>query len=172
MKDLWSPWRIEYILQKKPDGCVFCKGCQADMDAENLILHRGEYNFVILNRYPYNNGHLMVVPYRHINMLNNLTADEQLEMMQLVSLCIEVLKDSMHPDGFNVGMNLGAPAGAGIKDHIHMHIVPRWTGDTNFMPVLADTRVIVEALDQTYARLKPLFEKCLVAQAQGQGNCI
>ena len=167
MKDLWSPWRIEYILQKKPKGCIFCTTCQENLDEENLILFRGEHNFVILNRYPYNNGHLMVVPYRHVNMLNDLPLDEQIEMMQLVSLSIEVLKESMSPDGFNVGMNLGAPAGAGIKDHIHMHIVPRWTGDTNFMPVLSDTRVIVEALEQSYARLKPLFDcKCPISQTQ------
>lgn len=167
MKDLWSPWRIEYVLQKKPKGCIFCTKCQENLDEENLILFRGEHNFVILNRYPYNNGHLMVVPYRHVNMLNDLTPDEQVEMMQLVSLSIQVLTESMHPDGFNVGMNLGASAGAGIKDHIHMHVVPRWTGDTNFMPVLSDTRVIVEALEQSYARLKPLFAcKCPATQMQ------
>ena len=167
MKELWSPWRMEYILREKPKGCIFCTACAEQRDQENLILHRGKHNFVMMNRYPYNNGHLMVVPYRHVSMLTDLTIEEQVNMMSLVNSSVEVLQEVMRPDGFNIGMNLGAPAGAGIKDHIHMHIVPRWVGDTNFMPVFADTRVIVEALEQSYSKLKPVFDcKCVVSVTQ------
>jgi len=158
MKRLWSPWRLEYILGERPGTCIFCEKAQEDRDAENLILLRAEHCFVIMNRYPYNNGHLMVAPYEHVDTPTRLSPEAQTEMMALVNLCLEVLKEGMQPDGFNIGMNLGAGAGAGIVDHIHMHIVPRWSGDTNFMPVLAETHVIVEALGQCRNRLKPLFD--------------
>jgi ATP adenylyltransferase len=158
MNQLWSPWRMEYIVGEKPKGCIFCAKAAEDHDPENLILLRGRTCFVMMNRYPYNNGHLMVAPYVHVDSPTKLSPEAQLDMMALVNICIEVLQQAMSPDGFNVGMNLGASAGAGIKDHIHMHIVPRWVGDTNFMPVLAETHVIVEALEQSYAKLKPLFD--------------
>jgi len=169
MNQLWSPWRMAYIVGSKPEGCIFCSKVAEEHDAENLILLRGRTCFVMMNRYPYNNGHLMVAPYLHVDSPTKLPPDAQLEMMALVNICIDVLQEAMSPDGFNVGMNLGASAGAGIKDHIHMHIVPRWVGDTNFMPVLAETRVIVEALEQSYAKLKPLFDcRCAPAQADGE----
>jgi len=159
MKRLWSPWRMEYILRQKPGGCIFCDKALEQADAENLILFRGEHCFVMINRYPYNNGHLMVAPYEHVDTLTALSPEALTEMMTLIKMCIEVLSEEMRPDGFNVGMNLGAAAGAGIRDHIHMHVVPRWTGDTNFMPVLGDTHVIVEGLDECYQRLCPCFDR-------------
>jgi ATP adenylyltransferase len=157
MKQMWAPWRIEYILGEKVVGCIFCDKIQEEQDAENLILHRGEHCFVIMNRYPYTNGHLMVAPYVHVDSPTRLDAATQAELMALTNRCLEVLAEAMHPQGFNLGMNIGAPAGAGIKDHIHMHIVPRWVSDTNFMPVFCDTRIIPEGLAQTYEKLKPLF---------------
>ena len=158
MKRLWSPWRMEYILGEKPEGCIFCDKVLKEKDSENLILFRGEHCFVIMNRYPYNNGHLMVAPYDHVDMPTKLPAETLTEMMTIVNICLEVLQEEMQPDGFNLGMNLGACAGAGIRDHVHMHVVPRWTGDTSFMPVLADTHVIVEALHDCYERLRPCFD--------------
>ncbi len=166
MNQLWSPWRMEYIVGDKPEGCIFCDKAREDRDSENLILLRGRTCFVMMNRYPYNNGHLMVAPFSHVDSPTLLPPDALVDMMSMVSICIQVLQEAMSPDGFNVGMNLGASAGAGIKDHIHMHVVPRWVGDTNFMPVLAETRVIVEALEQSYAKLKPLFDcRCAPAKA-------
>lgn len=158
MNRLWSPWRMQYVVGEKPEGCVFCRAPQEDQDTENLILLRGRHCYVMMNRYPYNNGHLMIIPYAHVDSPLKMNPDELMELMQLVNVCLEVLQEAAHPDGFNIGMNLGAAAGAGIKDHVHMHIVPRWMGDTNFMPVLGETRVIIEALEQSYAKLKPLFE--------------
>lgn len=158
MNRIWSPWRMEYILDDKPEGCIFCTKPQEQDDIGNLILHRGEHCYVMLNRYPYNNGHLMVIPYRHVDTPRDLSPEALAEMMALVNTSLEVLEETMHPDGYNVGMNLGASAGAGIKDHVHMHVVPRWTGDTSFMPVIGDTRVIVESLRACYDKLKPCFD--------------
>ncbi len=169
MRQLWSPWRLEYIVSPKPKGCIFCEKAAENRDAENLILMRGPSCIVIMNRYPYNNGNLMIAPYIHVNSPTKLPPDTQLDMMALVNICVEVLQEAVSPDGFNIGMNLGASAGAGIKDHIHMHVVPRWVGDTNFMPVLAETRVIVEALEQTYAKLKPLFDCRCIPPRNDQG---
>ncbi len=157
MNRIWSPWRLEYVQGEKPSGCIFCDKPRETNDVENLIIMRGRLCFVMLNRYPYNNGHLMVVPYTHMSMPTELDAETLAEMMSLVNVSIEVLREAMHPDGFNLGMNLGAAAGAGIRDHVHMHVVPRWTGDTNFMPVIGDTRVIVEGLGTCYAKLQPGF---------------
>jgi ATP adenylyltransferase len=170
MKHIWAPWRIDYVRQAKPEGCIFCHKPQEEMDQDqdNLILYRGERCFVMMNLYPYNNGHLMVVPYRHVDTPQALTAEELLEMMTQVNLCIDALQEAMTPDGFNLGMNLGQAAGAGIKDHVHMHIVPRWVGDTSFMPVLCDTRVIVEGIQVCYERLKPLFDRA--ANASDESN--
>lgn len=167
MKQLWSPWRMEYIRRTKPDGCVFCDLPKEDNDPESLILLRGRHSYIMLNRYPYNNGHLMVVPYEHVDTPTKLAAEVLQDMMQQVNVSLTVLKKAMDPDGFNIGMNLGTPAGAGIKDHIHMHVVPRWTGDTNFMPVLAETHVIVEGLIECYTTLRPLFE-CECAPSAGK----
>jgi ATP adenylyltransferase len=149
---------MEYITSEKKPGCVFCDTVKEDQDVDNLILLRGQHSFIMLNRYPYNNGHLMVVPYDHVDTPTKLAPETLFEMMNLVNISLEVLRESMRPDGFNVGMNLGASGGAGIADHVHMHVVPRWTGDTNFMPVLGETRVIVEALNDCYVKLQPLFE--------------
>ena len=169
MKRMWSPWRIEYIRGEHPKGCVFCDKPQETEDPDNLILFRGEHCFVMMNRYPYTNGHLLVVPYQHVSMPYELSQDATLEMNIEINMCLEVLGEAMHPDGFNVGMNLGAAAGAGIKDHLHAHVVPRWVGDTNFMPVLNETRVIVEGLKESYATLRPLFDcRCTLPENQPQ----
>lgn len=153
MEFVWAPWRIEYILGEKDKDCIFCAKPRQNRDRENLILFRGQYNLVMLNKYPYNPGHLMVAPYRHLSGLHPLRTEEMLEHFQLVSRCVDLLRAEMNPDGMNVGINLGKPAGAGIEEHIHTHIVPRWNGDTNFMTVLSDVRVVPEALLATYDKL-------------------
>jgi len=157
MEKLWAPWRMEYILQEKPGGCIFCDKPRQDRDRDNLILHRGADCFVIMNFYPYNNGHLMVVPYRHTADLAALTAAEQSEMMALLGRCTTILTQQLKPHGFNIGMNLGRTAGAGIDDHLHFHIVPRWNGDTNFMPVTGHTKVLSQGLQESWDSLKPWF---------------
>ncbi len=159
MKKIWAPWRMEYITQDKSDECIFCSLPKTEDDKKNFILFRGEYCFVIMNIFPYNNGHLMVSPYRHLACLTKLDSNESLEITELTKNCIQILRDSSTPDGFNVGFNLGKSAGAGYDEHIHNHIVPRWTGDTNFMPVIAETRVIPEHLQKTYEGLVPSFKK-------------
>jgi ATP adenylyltransferase len=161
MNRLWSPWRMAYITGSKPSECVFCQIPLEGKDASNLILFRGDFCYVMLNRYPYNNGHLMVIPYPHVDSPLALESAALSEMMDLSNLCLHVLSEGMHPDGFNIGMNLGAPAGAGIKDHIHLHVVPRWTGDTNFMPVIGETRVISEYLEESYMKLKRIVDQDL-----------
>jgi ATP adenylyltransferase len=155
MKKIWAPWRIEYILQSKDPGCFLCTMFHAapDADREHLLLKRGETCAMLMNRYPYNNGHLMVAPYRHVEKLQQMDPRERSEMMDLVALGMDTLTETMSPDGFNVGINLGEAAGAGLKDHIHVHIVPRWSGDTNFMPVLGDTKVLPQSLDETWELL-------------------
>ncbi|MCL0034990.1 HIT domain-containing protein [Dehalococcoidia bacterium] len=157
MEHLWAPWRMEYILGEKERGCIFCEKPKQDTDAQNYILHRGERNFSMLNIYPYNPGHLMVAPYRHVASLGELNDEELLEHFRLVGRCVSVLRETASPSGFNIGINLGKVAGAGVEDHIHTHIVPRWEGDTNFMPVISHTRVLPEALAETYARLVAKF---------------
>ena len=156
-KPLWAPWRIEYILGEKSDECFICRGLREDRDRENLILKRGTHCLVIMNRYPYNNGHLMIATNRHIDTIEKMTVDEQLEWMSLTSLAVGILKEKMQPQGLNIGVNLGPVAGAGLKDHIHPHVVPRWSGDTNFMPVISDTRVVAQALTELYDQLLPAF---------------
>ncbi len=157
MQQIWAPWRIQYIRQEKPAGCILCEKPGEDNDASNYILYRGKENFVILNSYPYNPGHLMVAPYRHVASLEELTEEERGEHFEIVSQAIRVLKQEFSPGGFNIGANIGGVAGAGIVGHFHTHIVPRWQGDTNFMPVLSEVRVIPEALAETYERLKAAF---------------
>lgn len=152
MKTLWAPWRIEYITGDKEKGCIFCDKPKEGNDKKNLILYKGETSFIIMNRYPYSNGHLMAVPYKHTNNMSDLNDSEKLELMNLTTKCIEIL-DIMNPDGFNVGMNLGTAGGAGIDDHLHFHIVPRWSGDTNFMPLIGDVKVMPEYLEDTYKTL-------------------
>lgn len=157
MKVLWAPWRIEYIAKEKKSGCVFCDACAGGDDGKNLILFRGNSCFIILNRYPYTNGHLMVVPYKHTNELNHLSTEEKAELLDLTIKCKNIL-EIMKPNGFNIGMNLGKVAGAGIDDHLHFHVVPRWEGDTNFMPVLGNLKVMPEYLNLTYDKLKEQIE--------------
>ena len=160
MKDkIFAPWRIGYIQATKDEGCILCDLPREERDEENLILHRGKSSFIIMNRYPYNPGHLMIAPYKHVGVIEELDTGEIYEIIDLCKLAIRVIKSCMEPDGFNIGMNLGRIAGAGIDDHIHLHIVPRWSGDTNFMPVLAGTDVIPEALEETYKKLKEALEK-------------
>jgi len=151
---LWAPWRIDYILSDKHNGCLFCDKPKEDNDEDNLILLRKDTCLVMMNRYPYNNGHLLIAPYRHISSIEGLTVEEMTGLMVTIKECMELLRRVMNPEGFNIGMNIGKVAGAGIADHCHFHIVPRWNGDTNFMPVLADARVMPEHLRVTYKKLK------------------
>jgi len=157
MEHIWAPWRIEYIRVVKAAGCILCDKPKENRDAENYILYRGGHNFIMLNSYPYNPGHLLVAPYRHIGNLEELTPEERSEHFELVSRSIVVLKETFKPGGFNIGANIGKVAGAGIDDHFHSHIVPRWQGDTNYVPVLSDLRVIPQALADTYKMLEGKF---------------
>ena len=153
MEHIWAPWRMRYIELSKPEGCIFCDKIKENRDGENYILYRGRTNFIILNSYPYNPGHLMVVPERHVGDVMSLTPEEMEEHSRLVGMSIEILKSELQPNGFNLGMNIGKVGGAGVEGHIHTHIVPRWNGDTNFMSVMADIRVVPEALAETYKKL-------------------
>lgn len=156
---LWAPWRMEYIKSAKEAGCIFCDKPRQNNDRENFIVHRGTHCFVIMNKYPYNNGHLMIVPYRHQGDIEGLNAAEKEEMMVLLQVSARALKKVMSPHGFNVGMNVGKIAGAGIEDHLHFHLVPRWNADTNFMPVTGHTKVVSEGLGETWEKLKEVFQK-------------
>lgn len=152
MKILWAPWRIKYILGKK-EGCIFCDKVKENKDKENYVLLRGKNAFVMLNTFPYNNGHLIVAPYKHVPDLEGLEKDELSELMELVKTCTQILKKALKPEGFNVGINLGKVAGAGVEGHIHIHIVPRWGGDTSFISAVGNTKIIPESLDDTYNKL-------------------
>ena len=163
MDRLWSPWRYEYIASSdaaNPDssGCVFCKlRDDRDKDEGNFVIHRASHNFIVLNIYPYISGHLLIVPYQHIGELDAAAKETTDELMDLTKRSQTALRDAYQPTGFNIGMNLGRSAGAGIVDHIHIHILPRWTGDTNFMSTVGDTRVIPEDLSTTYEKLRTRF---------------
>jgi len=158
MKVLWAPWRMAYIAGDREQGCLLCSKLKGRDDRGNLILCRSSHSFVILNRFPYTNGHLMVAPNRHVASLDELNEGEMVALMALLKQSIIILKRALKPDGFNVGVNIGSVAGAGIEDHIHFHIVPRWNGDTNFMPVLVETKVMPEYLEKTYDRLISFVE--------------
>ncbi len=160
-KPLWAPWRLEYIAQADElEGCVFCdEGAGQLPESQSLVVHRGESAIVLLNKYPYSSGHLMAAPHRHTGTLGDLTNEEALELHQLAVAGIDALGRTYGPDGFNLGWNLGRPAGAGIADHVHLHVVPRWSGDTNFMPVLADVKVLPEHLLETRDRLREAWAK-------------
>lgn len=158
MKVLWAPWRMGYILSNdKNNGCVFCPGEDRDKDEERLILSLTRNTLVLMNRYPYNNGHLLVAPVKHVSGLEQLNNKEALDLLLMVRKTVEILKRIMNPEGFNVGLNLGGVAGAGMEEHLHFHIVPRWKGDTNFMTVLGDVRVIPEHIRKTYKKLLPYY---------------
>ncbi|HEV8682196.1 MAG TPA: HIT domain-containing protein [Actinomycetota bacterium] len=160
MERLWTPWRMEYIkaagAEDEP-GCIFCDLPARDDDEKNRILARSDKAFVILNAFPYNAGHLMVAPFRHVGELEELSAEELADLDALLQRSIRALKEEYAPQGFNIGMNLGRVAGAGIPDHVHWHVVPRWNGDTNFMPVVGQTKVLPELLQETYQRLRPAY---------------
>lgn len=156
MKKIFAPWRMEYIKSDKLKGCVFCKDSIRDNE---FVLHEKKYSFVMMNRYPYINGHLLIAPFRHVSNLEDLTSDENQEIFDFLSISVGVLKEAIKSEGFNIGINLGKVAGAGIDDHIHVHVVPRWGGDTNFMTVLGETRVIPEDIRKTRDVLLPYFEK-------------
>ena len=159
METLWAPWRMEYILSgDKPEGCIFCPGDNRVGDAERMILYVGSLSMVMMNRYPYINGHLLVAPNKHVPELAKLNDEEVLDLMGTLRKTIDVLKEVMHPEGFNVGLNMGRVAGAGVDDHMHFHIVPRWNGDTNFMTVLGEVRIIPDHIENTYKKLKPHFK--------------
>lgn len=154
MHYIWTPWRMKYIQEnKKVPDCIFCKALTQPDGFDNLVLFRSDNVFVILNRYPYTSGHIMVVPILHKPALDELNALIRAEVMELTSKCVTVLRTVYHPEGFNIGMNIGAIAGAGIADHIHMHIVPRWVGDTSFISTLGQTRVLPESLEDTYQKM-------------------
>jgi ATP adenylyltransferase len=154
MQKLWAPWRGKFILGEKEKGCIFCKRLKEKKDDKNLILFRGEKSFIIMNRFPYNTGHLMVCPNRHTGTLENLTESEMADLMKTTQVSIKLLKSTLKPEALNLGMNLGKVSGAGVANHLHIHIVPRWTGDTNFMPVLAETKVVSISLGEVFRKLK------------------
>lgn len=154
MNVLWAPWRMAYIAGPAAAGCFLCEAPAAGDDSTRLILHRSRRVFAVLNSYPYNSGHLMVAPLRHVPAPEDLDAEERLDLMDTLALVMRVLKAVFQPDGFNVGLNLGRAAGAGVEQHLHVHVVPRWIGDTNFMPVLADVKVLPEHLQTTYEKLR------------------
>ena len=156
METIFAPWRMAYLTDEKLDGCVFCK---CSIRCDEYVVFEGKTCFVMINRYPYTGGHLMIIPNRHVGQYAELTIAERTEIFGLVDISIKVLKESMNPDGFNVGMNLGKAAGAGIEEHIHVHVIPRWEGDTNFMSVVGEVRVIPEDVAITAAKLAPLFKK-------------
>jgi ATP adenylyltransferase len=156
---LWAPWRMEYIMSDKSKDCIFCIGKDEAQDKEKGILYRSNHAYVILNRYPYNNGHLMVSPFQHSSKLEEVDEATGQDMFWLLQRSLEILRKSLRPDGFNIGVNLGRVAGAGIEAHLHVHIVPRWNGDTNFLPVVGEVRVISEALQTSYENLYPYFRE-------------
>ena len=154
MKQLWAPWRMAYIRTFKKNYCVFCQALEHTPDGgENLIVIRGKKSFVILNRFPYASGHLMVIPFQHAPRLEDLTPETRAEMIELVTKGSQVLTEIYQPEGYNIGINMGEAAGAGIEEHIHIHIVPRWRGDTNYISTIGETRVLPETLDETYRRV-------------------
>ncbi|RMH60887.1 MAG: HIT domain-containing protein [Calditrichaeota bacterium] len=160
MEHMWAPWRMAYIAgeEEKIDGCIFCAFPEKNDDERYLIVYRSQYCFVILNKFPYNNGHVMVVPYRHTHDLLALTPVEQQDCQQTLNKAIRALRTVYNPEGINMGMNMGRAAGAGIEEHIHYHLVPRWNGDTNFMPVVSGTKVISESLRQTWEKMRAAME--------------
>jgi len=155
---LWAPWRIKYLHQKSK-GCLFCKIAKSRKDKQNFLIKRGNYSFSVLNIYPYNNGHAMLSPYRHVSDLNKLNKEEILDLLDNLKELKYTLEGILKPQGFNIGLNLGKVAGAGFPGHLHLHVVPRWNGDTNFMPVISKTKVISESLSELYKKIKDVYKK-------------
>lgn len=168
MRRLWTPWRMAYLVQDEAEDCVFCQKLCEDKDRENLILYRGQTAYAILNLYPYNTGHLMIIPHEHVPTLEDLSAETSIELLRLLQESLKILREVLCPDGFNIGANIGKAAGAGIDGHMHLHIVPRWEGDTNFMPVFAETRVMPEMLLDTFDKLKKEFDQLDLAGRANQ----
>ncbi len=162
MESLWAPWRMDYIVSDKSKECVFCTAPKAENDSIKKILFRGPNSYVILNIFPYANGHLMICPYRHVGCITLLNDEEFHEMSLLTKRSLDILRQEYRPDGFNTGYNIGKSGGAGFDEHLHGHIVPRWNGDTNFMPVLAETKVHPEHIEATYNRLVPIFRNIIL----------
>lgn len=158
-KIIWAPWRSAFVLNKKEKGCVFCRRFRMADSLENLVIYRGQRNFIILNKFPYNTGHTLIVPNRHLGGLDKLSPEESSEFFELTRTAVRLIKKTLKPQSLNLGMNLGQESGAGIPGHLHMHIVPRWTGDTNFMPVIGKTNVISVPLEPIYEKLRKAFEK-------------
>jgi ATP adenylyltransferase len=160
-ENLWAPWRMEYIVGTKSAGCVFCTALAEgpDRHGENLVLYTGKHAFIIMNLFPYTHGHLMVLPKKHVSSLDELNREELNEIFSLVVEAQAAVRQALAPQGINLGMNIGKAAGAGIDDHLHMHVVPRWNGDTNFMPLLAEARCMPEHLRETYLTYKPYFDE-------------
>lgn len=163
MRHLFAPWRIEYILSEKSGGCIFCHSPATRRSKKKLILYAGASTLVMLNRYPYTNCHLLVAPRRHTSTLSNLSDREMHDLFSTLRSSVDLLKRAIKPAGFNIGMNVGRTAGAGVAGHLHLHIVPRWRGDTNFMPILAESTVIPEHLQKAYDRLAPFFSRSFVS---------
>ncbi|HYL38330.1 MAG TPA: HIT domain-containing protein [Bryobacteraceae bacterium] len=160
MEHLWSPWRYRYVTTERTGaGCIFCTVAAAGQDEENLIVYRGRHNFIVLNRFPYTSGHLMIVPYAHVDSLESASTEILQEMILLAQRAQRHLREIYNPDGLNLGMNLGESAGAGIAGHIHLHVLPRWSGDTSFMTAVAETRVLPEDLPATYCKLSEAFRQ-------------
>ncbi|MCE4614941.1 MAG: HIT domain-containing protein [Desulfurococcales archaeon] len=162
---LWAPWRMKYIKETveneegKLSECILCRVVKESDDKKNLILYRGARVYIILNKYPYNTGHLMIVPYRHVPSIEDLDRCELLELSLTIKHAVKALRDAFNPDGFNIGVNIGRAAGAGIQEHVHVHVVPRWIGDSNFIPVIGGVKVIPQGLDETYSQIKPFVEE-------------
>jgi ATP adenylyltransferase len=159
MKRIFAPWRYKYVRNPSSKGCIFCKAASSDDDRESGVLFRGKFSFVIMNKYPYNNGHIMVAPYKHTGDFGKLIEDELLEMSVMLKEWQKIIKKAMKPDGFNIGMNIGRIAGAGFEEHLHYHLVPRWSGDTNFMPVVAETKVVPMSIDEAYDILLKVYKE-------------
>lgn len=171
MKQLWAPWRMDYILAPKPDECVFCLPPDTAEDEERLILHRGRYCFAVMNKYPYNNGHTLICPNRHVMNLEDLSPGESSEMMNLLQVSARILKEYFHCDGLNIGLNQGKAAGAGIGEHLHFHLVPRWVGDSSFIAVMDDVRTMPQFLSETWKGLVPLFQRELPEETSACAQC-
>jgi len=162
MKPLWAPWRMEYVKAPKEDENIFNDKVNSKNDRDNLILYRGDFSFIIMNLYPYNNGHILILPYKKISNMEDLNDNELLEIMKLAQEAMLIFKRKMNAEGFNFGLNMGRAAGAGIEEHLHYHLVPRWSGDNNFMPTIGNTKVIVQGLLETYDLIFPEFKKIIL----------